>query len=1135
MASYRSLRIFLALTAILITSPGFAVPAAPVAAADPRIVDDFERALQAGRDANGIPIGFFTAQDSNSSVAFEQTDAPPAPVPDIPPPNTVLKMTFNVSAFGVVIHGFENDAVNQWITQDWSAYEGLAFWLYGTRSGTDLFVDVIDNRNPGSTRDDAERFTVTLEDNFSGWQYIELPFERFVRKEIGNGAPNDGFTLTEVHGWAFGTLTTTGAQTYYLDNVTLYGTAPARPLTVGFAANTFNVREGGTGRVTVRLSQPAATPISVNYTTQPGLATAGRDYTPTEGTLTFAPGVVQQTFNVATLDDTKFEADESVLLYLSEPSGAALGLPNLARLNIQDNEAYDPELIDDFERGAYLFGMQRNAALATPEIAAHDPLALPGQGAYEHILQARSSTPGRSSFLFGRRFALGEDWSTASGLSFWYYGRNSGRKIKVHLLDNQAPDPGPPGWQLAWSDEFNAPAGTPPNPNIWTHEIGDGTANGIPGWGNSELEYYTDSTQNAAHDGQGNLLITVRAAGENSALRCYYGPCRYTSARLISWRKVEFAYGRIEARIKVPAGAGYWPAFWSLGTNIDRVGWPQAGEIDFMEFVGREPNRIFGTIHGPGYSGGNSFGGIHDFATPVPNAYHTYTVEWRPTTITWYVDGIPYHQATPADVAPHPWVFDHPFFVLLNVAVGGNFGGPVGDDTRFPQSMAVDYIRLYQAPDTAERFQATFTDNFSGWQRITIPFSAFARSSEQPAGAPNDGLTLTSVWGYAFEVPGGMRDPVLIDQVRLKGACADVVTVESPGDSGEGTLRDALAEVCPGGTIRFAATLAGQTIRLTSGELTIARSLTIDGTDAPGLTLSGGGTVRVFTINPYVAATIHQLTIADGYGFELAGAVLNNGTLTLDHVTIAGSRVTTSGQDFWKGGAGIYNGSGSTLTVRNSTIRDNHTEGADGGGIYAFFDTLLTIENSTISGNTASNVAGGIRTLGDATIVNSTISGNAALGWHGGAIFHTDGTMTIVHSTIADNSAPAGGQSGVFVGTFTDSSPRLVLTNSIVAGNLGSQCFVGRFGAGEVTLASGGHNLASDASCNLMASGDQPNTDPRIGPLADNGGPTLTHALLAGSPAIDAADMSVCPATDQRGVQRPQGAGCDIGAYEAGP
>ena len=130
---------------------------------------------------------------------------------------------------------------------------------------------------------------------------------------------------------------------------------------------------------------------------------------------------------------------------------------------------------------------------------------------------------------------------------------------------------------------------------------------------------------------------------------CYYGPCQYTSARLLTKKRFEIAYGRVEARIKVAKGTGLWPAFWMLGTNLDQVGWPQGGEIDIMENVGRLPNQVFGTLHGPGYSGGQSYGGSYDLGMPVGDDYHIFAVEWQPDQITWFIDGNPYFTATPSD------------------------------------------------------------------------------------------------------------------------------------------------------------------------------------------------------------------------------------------------------------------------------------------------------------------------------------------------------------------------------------------------------------------------------------------------------------------------------------------------------
>ena len=291
----------------------------------------------------------------------------------------------------------------------------------------------------------------------------------------------------------------------------------------------------------------------------------------------------------------------------------------------------------------------------------------------------------------------------------------------------------------------------------------------IPGWGNGEFQFYTDDPANASTDGEGNLIISLQETAEDDTRQCWYGPCEYTSARLISWQKNEYEYGRVEARALVPPGpAGLWPAFWMLGTNIDEVGWPQSGEIDIMEYVSKSPDEVFGTIHGPGYSGGSGFGDTLDIPGGVAADYHTFAVEWGPDEIHWYVDGVNYFNATPADVAPNEWVYNQPFFLILNLAIGGNFGGDIAEDMTFPQNLAVDYVRVYQAADTAERFEASFVDNVAGWQQVEIPFAWFQRSADQPVGAPDDGLGLDAVSGYGFGLPDGATGMFMLDQVRLE-------------------------------------------------------------------------------------------------------------------------------------------------------------------------------------------------------------------------------------------------------------------------------------------------------------------------------------------------------------------------------
>jgi len=242
-------------------------------------------------------------------------------------------------------------------------------------------------------------------------------------------------------------------------------------------------------------------------------------------------------------------------------------------------------------------------------------------------------------------------------------------------------------WILTWSDEFNGPNGSPVDPSKWVSETGG------KGWGNNELEYYTARPVNA-YQQDGNLVIKVlreKYSGE--------GVTRdYTSARLKTLGKFAQAYGRFEARIKIPRGQGMWPAFWMMGDDIENVNWPACGEIDIMENIGKEPDIVHFSIHGPGFSDGDLEA---SFRLPADQAladdFHVYAVEWEPEAIRFYVDDHLYVTRTRADMrSGWKWSFDHPFFLLLNVAVGGDWPGSPDATTVFPQTMLVDYVRVYQ-------------------------------------------------------------------------------------------------------------------------------------------------------------------------------------------------------------------------------------------------------------------------------------------------------------------------------------------------------------------------------------------------------------------------------------------------------
>jgi beta-glucanase (GH16 family) len=238
-------------------------------------------------------------------------------------------------------------------------------------------------------------------------------------------------------------------------------------------------------------------------------------------------------------------------------------------------------------------------------------------------------------------------------------------------------------WRVVWQDEFEGAAGQSPDPSRWQFDVGED-------WGNAQLEYDTSRPQNVSLDGNGNLAITARKEE-------YLGR-EYTSGRINTRGLFEQQGGRFEARIRLPVGRGIWPAFWLLGSDFEEVGWPTCGEIDIMEYRGQEPDIVHGSVHGPGYSGGSAVTGRYDSAgVGLDGDFHIFAVEWDYDRITWILDSTRYLSIT-RDSLPSGtrWVFDHPFFIILNVAVGGNFVGPPDSETSFPQTMLVDWVRVYR-------------------------------------------------------------------------------------------------------------------------------------------------------------------------------------------------------------------------------------------------------------------------------------------------------------------------------------------------------------------------------------------------------------------------------------------------------
>ncbi len=351
------------------------------------------------------------------------------------------------------------------------------------------------------------------------------------------------------------------------------------------------------------------------------------------------------------------------------------------------------------------------------------------------------------------------------------------------------------------------------------------------------------------------------------------------------------------------------------------------------------------------------------------------------------------------------------------------------------------------------------------------------------------------------------------DGAACSVTCLGTLTVQNANDSGPGSLREAIANVCNGGTIDFAPSLAGQTIGLTSAELAIGNTVTITNPNAPGLQLSGNNARRIFSIQSTGVVTLSSLAVVDGMA-DYGGGIVNEGVLVINAGAVSGNR---AGGGYFNTGGAIYNAG--ILTIDHSIFDGNQSDG-DGGGISNY--GTLTANNSTFSGNQAGNEGGGINNQVTLTLNNTTFSGNQA-GSEGGGITNY-GTLTANNTTFSDNQAGSGGGGISNYGT-------LHLRNSIIANSpAGGDC------RNHATVATNANNLiasiGSDA-CGITngANGSLVGVDPLLSSLGDYGAPTPTFALLAGSPAIDSG--ANCLSTDQRGVARPQGTACDIGAFES--
>lgn len=289
--------------------------------------------------------------------------------------------------------------------------------------------------------------------------------------------------------------------------------------------------------------------------------------------------------------------------------------------------------------------------------------------------------------------------------------------------------PNTPQWRLTFADEFNGPADSQVNSDKWV------IVQGGNGWGNRELQTYTDRTENLRLDGEGNLVIEARQetfAGIDRIER------PYTSARIHTLGRFSQVYGRFEARLKVPEDQGIWPAFWLLGERYNDVGWPRCGEIDIMENVGSHPTRAHGTLHGPVYYGDDGYQVTRELTdgSKFADGFHVFAVEWEPGEFRWYVDGEQYGSYTRKGDDDPQWVYDTHHFILLNLAVGGHWPGNPDASTRFPKRYLIDYVRVYadtrldkvvkpldsdQAAWRKSYAERMGRDQYQGGRRVSLP------------------------------------------------------------------------------------------------------------------------------------------------------------------------------------------------------------------------------------------------------------------------------------------------------------------------------------------------------------------------------------------------------------------------------
>jgi len=453
--------------------------------------------------------------------------------------------------------------------------------------------------------------------------------------------------------------------------------------------------------IPVSLSQATDQQVSCTWSTSDGTAKAGEDYTSASNmVLVFAPGETTKNIEILVSNDSTYESDENFYVSISNIKNATLtGYRTV--VTISNDDAFNPMIrlvsLTKMAEGTAIPVKARVSVSLTPAsekevvvkwstlegsaknsddfIAVSGALLVFAPGETQKNIEVQLVND--DILEFNDSFFIVVDQVTNAT----YTPKET--KVTITNDDSYTPELASdgyitpdsyPGMTNVWSDEFD---GTALNLDWWTHELGAG------GWGNNELQSYTNLEANSFVS-EGKLKIV---AINN------YG--NYTSARLVTKGKKEFTYGRIDIRAKMPYGQGIWPALWMLGGNISTIGWPKCGEIDIMEYLGHETNKVYGTLHyddaGHQYKGGSySLSGTQGY----DDQFHVFTIIWQENTITWYVDYNQYYELSPPTVKFD--AFTLPQFFIFNVAVGGNWPGPPDATTLFPQTMTVDYVRVFQ-------------------------------------------------------------------------------------------------------------------------------------------------------------------------------------------------------------------------------------------------------------------------------------------------------------------------------------------------------------------------------------------------------------------------------------------------------